>query len=405
VDVPYDEIAQLVPDAHLTYAEGYPAGLDVQQRLIDEAASAAAEADAAVVFVALPPSLESEGYDRAHMDLTPHQVALLKAVTAAQPRTAVVLNSGSAVATDAWAGGAAAVLQAGLMGQAGGGAVADVLFGRVDPAGRLAETFPLALRDTPAFLTYPGELGRVRYGEGIFIGYRAYDAAERPVAYPFGHGLSYTTFVYSNLHVSARSFDARDGLEVSVDVTNTGTRTGKEVVQLYVHDREAGLTRPPKELKGFAKVELAPGETTTVTLELDARSFAYYHPGHGRWITEDGDFDLLVGASATDIRLRQTVTLQGSPLLPSLLDRESTVAAWFADPRGEALAGDLLMGLATAMSTSMGAEGDGGIGMDMLGFIRDMPLLAVLHFQEGNLESTPEEIVDGLLAKVHGGGA
>ncbi len=402
VDSPFDEIAKLAPDTDLSYAEGYPAGLEVRQPLIDEAASAAAAAEVAVVFVAQPPSLESEGYDRSHIDLTPHQVALLEAVTTAQPRTVVVLNSGSAIATDPWGQRASAVLQAWFMGQAGGGAVADALVGRVNPSGRLAETFPGSLPDTPAYLNYPGELGRVRYGEGIFVGYRYYDAVERPVAYPFGHGLSYTTFAYSDLRVSARTFEPSERLEVTVDVTNTGERTGKEVVQLYVHDHEAGLVRPPKELKGFAKVELDPGETKTVTLVLDARSFAFYHPGHGRWITEDGDFELLVGASAADIRLRETVTLRGSPLLPSLLNADSTVAEWQEDPTGRAVAGDLLEDLARSMGESMGAEGESGMGMDMLGFIRDMPLLSVLHFQEGHLHVSPEEVVDRLVEKVHG---
>jgi len=401
VDVPYDEIEKLAGGADLRYAEGYPEGVEAREDLIDEAVRTARASETAVVFVALPATLESEGYDRPHLDLTPHQVALIRAVTAVQPRTVVVVSSGSAIATQAWSDDAAAVLQTWLMGQAGGGAVADVLFGRVDPSGRLAETFPRSLTDTPAFLHYPGELGRVRYGEGIYVGYRYYDAKKLPVAYPFGHGLSYTTFAYSDLRVPASPFDVAGGLEVSVDVTNTGRRSGKDVVQLYVRDVDAGLARPPKELKGFAKVSLEPGRTQTVTFELGVRAFAYYHPGHGRWITEDGDVELLVGASAGDIRLRTTVTLRGSPPLPSLLHRESTVRAWLDDPRGRAVAEPRFAAWASGMSVALGAGEDGSAGMDMLAFIRDTPLLSVLHFMERHVEISPEDEVDRLLREVH----
>ena len=174
----------------------------------------------------------------------------------------------------------------------------------------------------------------MRYGEGIFIGYRYYDAKEMPVAFPFGYGLSYTSFAYSNPKLSAATFNDVDGLTVSVDVTNTGPVAGKEIVQLYVHDRKSGLVRPPKELKGFAKVTLKPGETATVTLQLDYRAFAYYHPGYGQWITEDGEFDILLGASAADIRGAERVTLCSTLKLPCLLNRESTVREWLEDPAG-----------------------------------------------------------------------
>ncbi len=400
VDVPFDEIEKLAGGAELLYAEGYQEGVEVRRDLVDEAVRTARAAQAAVVFVALPAALESEGYDRPHMDLTPHQVELIRAVTEVQSRTVVVLSAGSAIATLPWSDGAAAIVQTWMMGQAGGGAVADVLFGRVDPSGRLAETFPRSLPDTPAFLHYPGELDKVRYGEGIYVGYRYYDAKEMPVAFPFGHGLSYTTFAYGDLRVPS-SFDVSQGLQVSVDVTNTGTRAGKDVVQLYVRDVDAALARPPKELKGFAKVLLEPGRTETVTFDLGFRAFAYYHPGHGRWITEDGDVELLVGASAGDIRLRTTATLRGSPPLPSLLHRESTVQQWLDDPRGRTVAEPRFAAWASGMTAALGAGEDGGVGMDMLAFIRDTPLLSVLHFMERHVELSPEDEVERLLREVH----
>ena len=221
-----------------------------------------------------------------------------------QPRTVVVLSSGSAVVMSEWIDHVPAVLQAWYAGQAAGGAIADILFGAVNPSGRLAETFPLRLEDTPAYLNFPGEGDTVRYGEGLFIGYRWYDARRTAVQFPFGHGLSYTTFEYSNGRVSAATVDEGRGVTVLVDVTNTGSRAGSEVVQVYVRDPEASVPRPEKELRGFDKVHLEPGETTTVAIELDARAFAFWDPRLRTWIVEPGLFEILIGSSAADIRER-----------------------------------------------------------------------------------------------------
>lgn len=401
VDVPFEEIQKLADGAELTYAEGYPADLRVEQPLIDEAVKVAQAAEVALVFIALPPAIESEGYDRADLNLTPHQVRLIQAVTKVQPQTVVILNNGSALAMSEWIDGAAAVLEAWLMGQAGGGAIADILFGKVNPSGKLAETFPSKLSDTPAYLNFPGENGQVRYGEGLFIGYRYYDAKEVPVLFPFGHGLSYTTFEYRDLRLSAETFKDTDGLMVWLDVTNTGHRAGKETVQVYVRDLESKLVRPVKELKGFAKVELEPGETQTVRVPLDFRAFAYYHPGYQRWVTEDGEFEILVGASAVDIRLRKTVTLESTLELPSLLDLESTTRDWLEDKRGKAVLEPVLSDIVRQMGAAMGA-GEQVIGMDMMGFLLDMPLKSVLGFQENLLPVSAEEMVRGLLEQVHG---
>ncbi len=407
VDVPFDEIQKLRPESELSYAPGYGSGVSEDPALIEEAVATARVADVALVFVALPGAIESEGYDRGNLDLTPQQVALIQAVSAVQPKTVVILNSGSAVAMEAWIDGTAAVLEAWFMGQAGGGAIADILFGQVNPSGKLAETFPHGLPDTPAYLNYPGDNGAVRYGEGLFIGYRYYDAKEMPVRFPFGHGLSYTTFAYTNPTVSATSFDDIDGVTVSVDVTNTGSMAGKEIVQVYVHDHVAGLVRPHKELKGFAKVDLQPGETKTVSIALDFRAFAYYHPGHGQWITEDGDFDILLASSATDIRERVTVTLRSTLSLPSLLDRESTINEWLADPRGRKVLEPFMQQMMSQFGPALaGSEEDANVadlepsGMDLMRFLLDLPLLSSLHFQEASLPVSPEEMVDGLLDQV-----
>jgi beta-glucosidase len=400
VDVPYVELQKLAGSAELSYTDGYMADESFKQELIDEAVQLAQSAEVALLYICLPETKESEGYDRPDLDLTQQQVALIKAVSAAQPNTVVVLNNGAPVVMSEWIDGPAAVLEAWMMGQAGGGAIADVLYGKVNPSGKLAETFPNKLVDTPAYINYPGGNGNVHYGEEIFIGYRYYDAKQVPVLFPFGYGLSYTSFKYSNLRVSAQTFKDVDGLKVSVDVSNTGKLAGKEVVQVYVHDRKSGLVRPPKELKGFAKVELQPGETKTVIIPLDFRAFAYYHPGYRQWITEDGEFDILVGSSAADIRIVQTVQLQSTLELPSLLKRSSTVREWLEDKRGQAVLLPMVQQMTSQVQTILGNEDSEGIGMDLSGFMMDMPFIDMLYFFGDRLDSSPEEIVDGLLAQV-----
>lgn len=410
VDVPFVELQAQAEDAEFSYAAGYPTDNSFRQDLIDEAVTLAQSADVTVLYIALPSFKESEGYDRTDLDLTDQQIALIKSVAKVQPQTVVVLNNGAPVAMGAWIDDVAAVLEGWMMGQAGGGAIADVLFGKVNPSGKLAETFPVKLADTPARINWPGDTGKVSYGEGLFIGYRYYDAKEMPVLFPFGYGLSYTTFEYSNPQVSASTFKDVDGVTVSVDVTNTGAVAGKEIVQVYVHDQQSELVRPAKELKGFAKVELQPGETATVSIPLDFRAFAYYHPKHKQWVTEDGAFDLLIAASAADIRHTVTVTLESTLTLPTLLDKLSTLREWMADPRGKAVFGAYYEGLATAARQMFGggADGeegryatDGAIGMDVMEMLNDMPLVSVLMFQKDAWPSHPEDMIVDLLEQVY----
>jgi beta-glucosidase len=400
LDNPYEELQKMAGDTELSYAEGYPDDESFDQALIDEACNNARSADVALLYLSLPATKESEGYDRPDLNLTSHQVALIKAVTALQPNTIVILNNGAPLVMSEWIDDTAAVLEAWMMGQAGGGAIADVLYGKVNPSGKLAETFPLKLIDTPAYINYPGENGAVRYGEGIFMGYRYYDTKEVPTLFPFGHGMSYTTFNYQNPKVSSQTFRDVDGLTVSVDVTNTGKMSGKEVVQVYVQDHKSSLIRPSKELKGFAKVELQPGETKTVTVSLDFRAFAYFHPAYRQWITEDGEFDIAFGASSTDIRCKKTVTLQATLELPSILNRESTLREWTEDPRGMSVLTPLYQQINDRMRANFGGDDGEQIGMDPIGFLMDTPLMGVLHFLSSSLPTSPEEMVDELLAKV-----
>jgi beta-glucosidase len=403
VDVPLDELRKLAGGTELVYAPGYSMQPGFDRALIDEAVAVAESSDVALLYVALPGYKESEGYDRADMDLTEQEVALIQAVAAVQPKTVVILNNGSAVTMGEWIEGVPAVLEAWMMGQAGGGAIADVLLGRVNPSGKLAETYPLCIEHTPAYLNYPGENGKVRYGEGLYIGYRYYEAKGMDVLFPFGYGLSYTTFSYSNLRVSAQTFTDTDGLRVTVDVTNDGDVPGSEIVQLYVHDHHARLVRPYKELKGFAKVRLDAGETHPVTIELDARAFSYYDPACKQWVAESGAFDILIGRSSADICLQETVQLESTQKLPSLLHRESTVGEWLDDPRGAALLNPLL----EQMFTEMEAQQDAGDGPQMsrseaMSWITGIPLPRVLRYAGDRLPVPPNQFVDGLLAQVHG---
>ena len=406
VAIPFKELQAQAGNAELTYAEGYPTDDSFRQDLIDQAVTLAQSADVAVLYIALPTFKESEGYDRTDLDLTRQQVALIKAVSNIQPKTVVVLNNGAPVVMSEWIDGVAAVLEGWMMGQAGGKAIADVLFGKVNPCGKLAETFPVKLSDTPAYINWPGGAGQVRYGEGLFIGYRYYDAKQMPVLFPFGYGLSYTTFAYSNARASAKTFKDVEGVTVTVDVTNTGDVAGKEIVQVYVHDRKSGLVRPEKELKGFAKVELQPGETKTVSIALDFRAFAYYHPEYKKWITEDGEFDILIAASATDVRETLTVILESTLCLPCLLDKESTIREWMADPRGKAVFGSFYAQIEAQSRKMFGGDderygNDGAIGMDIMEMMNDMPLVSVLMFQQGALTMPPEEMVEGMLMQAH----
>ena len=268
-----------------------------------EAVALAKQADAAVLFLGLDEIKESEGLDRTDMKLADNQIALLKAVQQANPNTVVVLNAGSSLETP-WLTHCRAVVYGALGGQAGAGAVLDVLTGKLNPCGKLAETWANRYEDTPAKDNFAGAGRTVQYREGLYVGYRYYQTAGVPVAFPFGHGLSYTSFAYSDLTASA------DG--VTLTVTNTGTRAGMEIVQLYVAKPDAKIFRPAQELKGFAKVPLRPGESRTVVIPLDDKAFRYWNTQTNRWEVEGGQYELRVGASSADIRLTAAVEVAGT---------------------------------------------------------------------------------------------
>ncbi|QPC85137.1 glycoside hydrolase family 3 C-terminal domain-containing protein [Phototrophicus methaneseepsis] len=387
VDSPWDMLKER---AEVRYASGDSVTETVSQGEIEEAVVVAKDADVALLFIALPASIESEGYDRPNIHLTAQQEALILAVAQANPRTVVILNNGSAIDMRAWIDSVPAVLEAWLPGQAGAGAIIDILYGDVNPSGKLGETFPLKLSDTPAHFNFPGDDKEVRYGEGIYVGYRAYDEQERQVLFPFGYGLSYTQFEYSHLQLSSSSFALDETLQVSVDVTNTGKHAGKEIVQLYVHDAESRLKRPAKELKAFAKVALQPGETKTVTMKLDDRAFSYYDPAYGQWLVEAGDFDILVGRSSVELHLSAQVHIAEGTPLPSILNKESTLSDWMQDPRGEKIVQPML-------DDMFGDDSSDTLGMDSMTFFQDLPLTVLIGFSGEANEKSPDEQVEDLL--------
>jgi beta-glucosidase len=274
-----------------------------------------------------------------------------------------------------WEQHARAILECWLSGQAAGGAVADLLLGVANPSGRLAETLPLRLQDNTSYLNFPGEAGHVRYGEGIFVGYRGYDALDFQVSYPFGHGLSYTTFGYADLNASVTGRPSEGDLSVTVTcrVTNTGDRRGKEVVQLYVGDPEASVARPVRELKAFTKVELDPGESTDAGFTLTARDLSYWSTKDNRWVLEGGAFDIALGASSRDLRLTVTVQVDAPPL-PTTLGPMSTLQEWLADPTGSAK-------LRAAVGTDDAGRPAGIIGNEeLIAIIGNFPISSLAAF-------------------------
>lgn len=369
--------------ADATFAAGYALDDADSTGLLAEAVAAAAAAEVALVFLGLPGGDESEGFDRTHIELPVEQTELLAAVVAANPRTVVVLANGSVVRLSGWDATVPAILEGWLLGQAGGGAVADVLFGAVNPSGRLAETIPVRLSDTPAYLDFPGENSRVRYSEGLFVGYRYYDAREVEVSYPFGHGLSYTSFGYADLQVVA----SEAGLNVSVEVTNTGRRAGREVVQAYVGLPGSTVVRAPRELRAFANVALEAGESKRVELAISRDDLAYYNVPAAAWTVEGGDYVVEVGASSRDLRLSAPVTVEGDHVVLAL-DANSTLGEWLAHP----VCGQVLAGAFAAAQ----ASGDGGeaAGLfadpSLMKMIASMPLNRMASFPGSPL--TPEVV-------------
>jgi beta-glucosidase len=315
---PLDGIRQRAGEIKVSYALGVSMeGENPDQdspasraKLLKEATDAASHADAAVVVIGRYSKLETEGSDIATMDLPAGQDELIQAVARTNPRTIVVINTGAAVTMTKWLSQTPAVLDMWYGGQEGGHALASVLFGDTSPSGKLPVSIPKAWQDSPAYGHYPGENLGVDYAEGIYVGYRYFDTKNVEPLFPFGFGLSYTNFEYSRLVVSPEKVSGNHPVQVSLKVRNTGTRAGAEVVQLYVHDGHSKIDRPLRELKGFRRVELAPGETQTVQFTIERSALSYYSVEKSTWIAEPGEFQIDVGSSSRDLRVHAPLRLE-----------------------------------------------------------------------------------------------
>lgn len=390
VDNTYEEIVKFAGEENVKYSRGYDLSIDdTIEELVEEAKKVASEVNKVVLFIGLPERYESEGFDRTHLNIPKNQDELVKALKSVNENIVVVLSNGSPIEMP-FVNDAKAILEAYLTGQASGRAVCDILYGEVNPSGKLAETFPLKLSHNPSFLNFPGEVNKVEYKEGIFVGYRYYDKKEMDVLFPFGYGLSYTNFEYSDLKVSKNVIDDTEKVSVSVKVKNIGDVFGKEVVQLYVGDVKSSVIRPEKELKGFEKVGLEPGEEKEVTFELNKRSFAYYNVDLGNWHVESGEFEILIGKSSKDIVLKEVITVNSTDIIETVVTKNTTLGDIAHLPE--------VQQIMNAMIQSFGADtsglGEGNMFAEMMKF---MPIRALATFNpEGG-----QQMVDKIITSIN----
>lgn len=386
----------------VSYAQGFHIDEETtDETLLQEAITLAKESDVAVIFAGLPDSFESEGFDRTHLNMPANQNELIARISEVQPNVVVVLHSGSPIAMP-WLDKVAGVLQMYLAGQASGGAAVNLLFGDATPCGKLAETFPLHLEDNPSYLNFPGNREKVCYQEGVFIGYRYYDKKKMDVLFPFGYGLSYTDFTYSNMKVTVNGKNAADvdviketdEIVVSADITNTGNCDGAEIVQLYIKNPVVYEIRPEKELRDFAKVFLKAGETKTVTFMLNARAFSYYETRIHDWYAESGDYEILLASSSRDIRLQYTVSITGSKKIPFVADYVTTCEDVELFAKDGSALDEMLRGSGFAEATDH--DGDDSMGSGTADMMKAMftgtPLHSILSFSSEEL--TYEDIQD-----------
>jgi beta-glucosidase len=365
LDNALDAIAAIVGH-EVPFAPGFSTNpkVPVADGALDEAVAVAKDADVVLAFLGLGESHESEGFDRTTCDLPVEQLAVLDGILGVNANVVVVLSNGSSVIVTSFKDRVRAIVEGWLLGQAGGPATADVLYGNVNPSGKITETIPYRLEDVPSYVNFPGDTNGVRYGEGLFVGYRGYDATRTEVAYPFGHGLSYTTFGYSDLAVSTTG----EGISVAVTVTNTGTRAGREVVQAYVSIAESDVVRVPRELKGFADVTLEPGASATVEIAVPTDELAFWSVADEAWVVESGRYTVAVGSSSRDLPLSAAVDVVGNEPV-RILTLESTIREAMLVPGFPALMAQMTAGLPFD-----------GADEEMAKMMLDTPLSALLGF-------------------------
>lgn len=395
------EFLKNIKKKNIIFAQGFDDAEDrIDEKLMKEAVETARNADAAVIFAGLPDNFESEGYDRKHMRMPDCQNALIEAVAEVQSNTIVVLHNGAPVEMP-WIDRVKAVLEVYLGGQAVGGATVNVLYGNTNPSGHLAETFPFRLQDTPCYLNYGGEHDKSVYSEGVFVGYRYYTSKDMEVLFPFGHGLSYTTFSYGNFSVSQEHMKESEKLTVSVDVTNTGERTGKEVIQLYVAPKGRTIIRPVRELRAFEKIELAPGETKTVKFILDRRAYAYWNTEIHDWHVESGDYEIQIGKNAQEMVLSKSVYIESETVIPKLFTMNSTMGEIMNNPKGKAAFEQMIgtsMGVEAQQREEQIQQGDGeAISAEMMAAMMEaMPLRQLVSFVPGVTKEAINQLLTAL---------
>lgn len=383
--------------ANIQYAQGFDDKQDmIDEQLMTEAVEVARKAEVAVIFAGLPNSFESEGYDREHMRMPDCQNALIDAISNVQPNVVVVLHNGSPIEMP-WIDKVKGVLECYLGGEAVGGAQVDILFGRVNPSGKLPETFPIQLQDNPSYLYFKGEADTVEYREGVFVGYRYYDKKNMKVLFPFGFGLSYTEFEYSNLKLEKNQMKDTETLQVSVDVKNIGKVKGKEVVQLYVAAEGGTIIRPVKELRGFEKIELIPGESKNVSFVLDKRAFAYWNTTLHDWHVETGTYKIMVGKSSRHIELEQELQVESTVRIPRVYTYASTIGDILADPEKAGVLSGLMSNLKREGSGAQERPKSEAISNEMIqAMMLGMSLRNMLTFT-----GMPKEVFDHLIEELN----
>lgn len=373
-----------IDSENIIYSQGYNVKDDmVDNKLLTEAVDIAKKVDTVVIFAGLPDKFESEGYDRTHMQLPQCQNTLIKSITEVNKNVVVVLHNGSPVEMP-WVDDVKAIVEVYLGGQAVGGATVDILYGKVNPSGHLAESFPIKLQDNPSYLYYLGEGDKTEYREGVFVGYRYYDKKDMNVLFPFGHGLSYTTFEYSNICVDKNEMYDTDTLEVKVDICNTGKYQGKEVVQLYIEPQKNDIIRPVRELKGFEKIDLKPNEKKTVTFKLDKRSFAYFNTDINNWAVETGEYSIAIGQSSRNIKLRALVSVKSTDIIKKKFTLDTTVGDALKIKGADELIKpfiDKSFADKEIINNSLGE----GMGEMMKAMLNYAPIRSLITFGEGSL--------------------
>lgn len=392
LDTPYEEIERQMDDpGQVIFSQGYNEDASQIESLIQESVTNAGNSEVALVFIGNPHGVESEAYDRKDIDLPESHQKLIEAICEVQKNTIVVLCVGSAVSLGAWQDKVSAIVVAWKAGQASGGGLADVLFGKVNPCGKLAETFPVRIEDTPAYLNFPSEYETVNYGEGLFIGYRYYDKKKIEPLFPFGFGLSYTTFKYQDLKIDQSQINDNETAKVSLIVSNIGSMDGKEIVQLYINDCESTVCRPEKELKHFKKIYLKAGESRQIIFELSFRDFAFYNTNRKDWVVETGDFKILVGRSSKEIELSQTLHVLSTSKQTPQFHKISLIKHLMADEKARKIIeegmGDSDMGKALHSDDECIAA-----------MALDLPLHKVVAASNGEVT---DELLDLLLAEIN----